>query len=70
MIEVETNPGTGILIALFVAFVILGFATLTGTLAIVMWLLIGVVGLFLGYAGMTRALQWARGERNTTRGTQ
>lgn len=70
MIEVETNPGTGILIALFVVFVILGLATLTGTIAIVMWLVIGVVGLFLGYAAMTRALQWARGGRNTTRGPQ
>lgn len=63
MIDVETNPGTAVLVALFGAFVLLGFATLSGTLALVIWLAIGTVALVLAYAGLTRVAQWARGQR-------
>jgi len=63
MIDVETNPGTAVLVALFGAFVLLGFATLSGTLALVIWLIIGVIALIVSYALLTRLAQWARGQR-------
>jgi|GEM_PF-5224789 len=67
MMEIETSPGTGVLIALFVGFVILGFAALSGTLAIAIWLGIGVVVFVLAYAALTRAKRWAEGQRGQSR---
>lgn len=68
MMEIETSPGTGVLMALFVGFVILGFAALSGTLALVIWLVIGVVAFVLAYAGLTRAKRWAEGQRGQSNG--
>ena len=67
MMEIETSPGTGVLIALFVGFVILGFAALSGTLSIVIWLGIGVVVFVLAYAALTRVMRWAEGQRGQSR---
>lgn len=47
--DIETNPGTAALLAAFGVFVIIGLLTLTGTLAIAIWILIGVVWLVLAY---------------------
>jgi NADH dehydrogenase FAD-containing subunit len=63
MIDLNTNPGPLVLIGLFTAFVILGFATLSGTVALLIWVIALVIVFLLAYAILSRVAQWARGER-------
>jgi len=69
MFEIETDPGTGVLMALFVVFLIIGFATLTGLGAVVLWVLLGAIGFVLSYALWMRVQQWARGQRGGRSGS-
>lgn len=62
MLNFETDPGTGVLFIGFVTFLILGFVTLTGTWALVLWIAIALIGFFLLYAVGIRLAKWARGE--------
>lgn len=71
MIDLETDPGTGLLFIGLAAFVVLGFLTLTGTWALIIWVVIGLVVAFGVYALGTRLSKWARGEyqfRDTDQG--
>lgn len=63
MIDLNTNPGPLVLIGLFAALAILGFATLSGTLALAIWLLVLVIVFLVVYAVAARVAQWARGDR-------
>lgn len=62
MIDIEANPGTAVLLALFVGLVLLGVATLSGTLALLIWVVALAVAFFIAYAAFMRLLKRARGE--------
>lgn len=62
MSYIETDPGTGVLFVGVVLFALLGFLTLTGTWAIIIYLaLLGVVALALYFVAV-RVVKWGRGE--------
>jgi uncharacterized protein (DUF58 family) len=67
MIDIEANPGTAVLLALFVGLVLLGVATLSGTLALLIWVLALAVAFFVAYAVFMRLLKRARGETTASR---
>lgn len=62
MMELETDPGTGLLFIGLAVFVVLGFLLLTGTWAIIIWVAIGLVAAFVLYSVGARLSKWARGE--------
>jgi uncharacterized protein (DUF58 family) len=66
MFNLETNPGTAILLALFAGLVLLGVATLSGTLALLIWVVALAVAFFIAYAIFMRLLKRARGERTSS----
>lgn len=71
MIDLETDPGTGLLFIGLAVFVVLGFLTLTGTWALIIWVVIGLLAAFILYAIGVRLSKWARGEyqfRSSDRG--
>ena len=61
--QIETDPGTGLLFFGTVAAITLGVITLTGTWALVIWVAIVLVGTLVVYAVGTRIARWARGDR-------
>ncbi|MUV87024.1 hypothetical protein GJ631_10705 [Natronomonas sp. CBA1123] len=61
--QIETDPGTGLLFFGTVAAIALGVITLTGTWALVIWVAIVLVGTLGVYAIGTRVARWARGDR-------
>lgn len=61
--EIETDPGTGLLFFGTVAAIALGVITLTGTWALILWLGIVLLGALGVYAIGTRIARWARGDR-------
>lgn len=69
--DIETDPGTGILFFGTVAAIILGLVTLTGTWALVIWVALVLLAAVAVYAVGTRIARWARGDRpkrGSTRG--
>lgn len=62
MIDLETDPATGLLFIGLAVFVVLGFLTLTGTWALIIWVVIGLVAAFILYAIGARLSRWARGK--------
>lgn len=62
LIDLETDPGTGLLFIGFVVFIVLGLLTLSGTIALLLWAAIGIV-VALGLYGVgVRVTKWLRGE--------
>jgi len=61
--EIETDPGTGLLFFGTVAAIALGVITLTGTWALLLWLGIVLLAALAVYAIGTLIARWARGDR-------
>jgi hypothetical protein len=61
--QIETDPGTGLLFFGTVAAIILGVITLTGMWALVIWLGIVLLAALAVYGIGTHVARWARGDR-------
>jgi uncharacterized membrane protein YesL len=61
--DIETDPGTGLLFFGTVAFIIIGLITLTGAWALILWVGLVLFGALVAYAIGTRIARWARGDR-------
>lgn len=63
MIELDMNPGSGILLVSLVAVIVLGFMTLTGTFALAIWIVFALVAAAVVYGLGKRIAARLRGDR-------